>query len=326
MNPKVFAVIPVHNGIQHTLVLIRALTPIFPSNGKIVVVDDGSTDQTDAVLRSEHPEVVVLTGDGNLWWSGAMNVGSRYALDHDADYILFLNNDILLHPQFLEELLLGAKEFPKALISSKILSADEPWRVWSMGGVNVWSRGKHCMRGCFELDDGRWEKPIEADWLPGMSVLVPADVFRKGIWVDQAAFPQYCGDADFTMRARKAGFKLIVWPRSRIYNKIQSSGTTSQLLLGVSPFSLKLFIESFTSIKSSAAFRTFGKLIIRHAPFWAWIPTLGRFYSFYLLKCLQVFLGLPHLRSWMARKRYLKKIRQGEIRQERKEELDTDFV
>jgi GT2 family glycosyltransferase len=196
----------------------------------------------------------------------------------------------------LEELLLGAAEHPNALIASKILSAEESWIVWSMGGRFDVRRGRLDMMACGQFDDGRWEEPRFADWLPGMSVLVPMDLFRRGVWVDAHAFPQYSGDSDFTLRARQAGFDLVVWPRSRVYNKVKSSGLTSRLLLGLESFSLKLLIESLISIRSSAAFNTFGKLVLRHSPFYTWPITLGRFYGFYFLKCLQVWLKLPRLR------------------------------
>lgn len=293
MGAKVFAVIPVHDGIENTVPTVRSLLPLMPPEGRIVVVDDGSTDGTRQVLQKDFPGVTVLAGDGNLWWSGATNLGSRYALKSGADYVLFLNNDVILHPQFLEELLRGARKFPGALIASKILSADEPWRLWSMGGrVDYW-KGQLWMLGCGSLDDARWQEPAEADWLPGMSLLVPTEVFRQGIWVDEAAFPQYSGDSDFTIRARKGGFRLIVWPESRIYNKVRCSGLDTRLLLGAEPFSLRLFTQTLTSVKSSMAIRTKARWVFRHAPFWSWPTFLLRSYGYYLLKCLQIGSHLP---------------------------------
>jgi GT2 family glycosyltransferase len=159
------------------------------------------------------------------------------------------------------------------------------------------------MLGCGHADEKYRGEPIEADWLPGMSVLVPIEVFQRGIRVDQEAFPQYSGDADFTLRAKKAGFPLIVYPSSIIYNKVRHSGVVSKLLLGVEPFSFKLLRECLTSIKSSAAFNTFGRLILRHAPVWAWPLTLGRFYGFFFLKVLQVALKLPGPRRVFGRRR-----------------------
>ena len=77
MRTSVFVVIPVHNGIEHTLRTVRSLLPLLPPGGRVVVVDDGSRDGTAETLRKECSGVVVLRGDGNLWWSGAINEGVR---------------------------------------------------------------------------------------------------------------------------------------------------------------------------------------------------------------------------------------------------------
>jgi GT2 family glycosyltransferase len=301
MGALVFVIIPVHNGIEHTLPTVKSLLPLLPPGGRIVVVDDGSTDGTTETLQEECPAVTVLQGDGNLWWSGAINKGARYALEEGADYVLLLNNDVIIHPQFLEELLQGAREFPGALVGSKILFAHEPLKVWFMGGKINWLRGKYWITGSGQPDTGAWREPIEVDWLAGMSMLVPTAVFRLGLWVDQEAFPQYSGDSDFSIRARKAGFKLIVWPRSHVYNKIHVSGLDSKLLLGSERFTLRRFAEMLTSRKSSVAFCTHGKLILRHAPIWSWPLVFVRFYSYVFLKCFQVWLNLPGFRRSKGR-------------------------
>jgi GT2 family glycosyltransferase len=293
MSQRTFIIIPVHNGIEHTLPVTRALLSFLHPGDCIVIVDDGSTDGSSEIIRHELPEVTTLRGDGNLWWSGAINLGARYAVEQGADYILLLNNDVILHPQFLEELRAGANKNPHALIASKILSADEPWKIWSMGGQVDWPRGKFWMLGCGDLDDGRWENPTNVEWLPGMSVLIPSEVFRRGVWVDAHQFPQYFGDSDFTMRAKKAGFKLVVWPRSRVYNKISNSGLDTRLVLRVEPFTPRKFIQSLSSIKSSRNLRIFWAWTRRHSPAWTWPMILGRYYGYFTLKCLQVWFHLP---------------------------------
>jgi GT2 family glycosyltransferase len=288
LQGRVCVVIPVHNGIEHTLPLCRALIPLLHPADRIVVVDDGSSDGTTELLREELPEVVVLRGDGQLWWSGAINMGARFALDQGAQYVLMMNNDVILHPQFLDELLIGAQRFPHAIIASKILSADEPWKVWSMGGRVDWPRGKFWMLGCGAMDDGRWESPTDVDWLPGMSVLTPVEVFRRGVWVDKRYFPQYFGDSDFTMRAKKAGFRLVVWPKSRIYNKVGNTGLDTRLVLGLERLTPGKFLQSLTSFKSSRNVRVFWAWTRRHAPVWTWPITLGRYYGYYLAKTISM--------------------------------------
>ncbi|MBU0517773.1 glycosyltransferase family 2 protein [bacterium] len=325
IKATIFAVIPVFNGIKHTLSMVTHLRQLMPPKSKIIVVDDGSTDGTADKLREAFPDVVVLAGDGNLWWSGGINLGSEYALNDDADYVLFLNNDIILEDDFLTELLRGVEEFPEALVASKILNADEPWKIWSMGGKVNWALGSHCVLGCGQKDGDQWQEPLDVDWLPGMSLLVPVEVFRRGIWIDEEAFPQYSGDSDFSIRAQKAGYRLIVWPRSVVYNKVKNSGVTSKLLLRTERISFKMFVESLISIKSSSAFCTFGRFVIRHAPVWAWPLTLGRFYGFYFLKCLQVWLSIPGIRDYITRRKSLNNTPIPKIELEEEQSADQRF-
>ncbi len=323
MNARVFSVTPVYNDIDHTLATVRTLLSLTPSLTEIVVVDNGSSDGTSDILREEHPEVTLLQGSEELLWSGAINIGVRYALEKGAEYVLIINNDLLLHPRFLNEHLIAAEAYPDALISPKILMTDEPWRIFSMGGKIDWLKGVQVPIGHNTIDNGRWDEPMEADWLAGMVILVPAQVFRQGIWIDELTFPHYSSDSDFCIRAKKAGFTIIVWPKSRVYNKVSSSGLDAKLLLGVEPFSLRLCIRSLTSIRSSKNLLIFSKWVKRHAPVWSWPMMLGRFYGFYFLKCLQVWLGLPSLRKGTSRKRYLKNTFQTQTPPVKKEMTDV---
>ena len=326
METRLFIVTPVYNDIRNTLTLLRTLLPIMPPLAKLVVVDNGSTDGTGSVLCSEYPEVTVLNGNRKLLWTGAINIGIRYALKEGADCVLFLNNDAILHPQFLEELLIAAEEYPEAIISSKILSADEPWRVWSMGGKVEWIKGKHWLLGHNTANDERWNEPIEVDWLAGMVMLVPTKVFRQGIWLDERAFPHYSSDSDFCMRAKKAGFKSVVWPKSYVYNKEKSSGLVEKVLLGVEPFSLRLFLQILTSNKSSAAFCTFGRLVVRHAPMWTWPQVFIRFYGFLLLKLIQTWLRIPGPHRWINKKRFAASTQNQVISEASEKEVADNFV
>src|SRR5437588_7973739 len=89
--PRVAVVVPVYNKIALTVRFLKSFRKVRYPNYTIVVIDDGSQDGTSEVLKQRFPQVVVLPGDGNLWWSGATNVGVEYALGHDYDFVLTIN-------------------------------------------------------------------------------------------------------------------------------------------------------------------------------------------------------------------------------------------
>src|ERR1043165_6485898 len=92
-SPKVAVVIPVHNGLELTRRCLSTLQAQRPAEFEIIVVDDGSTDATGDFVRANHPEVTVLRGDGNLWWSGATNAGCAHAIERGADVVVLFTND-----------------------------------------------------------------------------------------------------------------------------------------------------------------------------------------------------------------------------------------
>ena len=85
LKVSVFVVIPVHNRLEFTRACLASLREQSYRDFTIVVVDDGSTDGTYATLAEEFPEVTLLWGDGDLWWTGAMNRALEWALPQAAE-------------------------------------------------------------------------------------------------------------------------------------------------------------------------------------------------------------------------------------------------
>src|SRR5258708_4234594 len=114
--PRVAVVVPVYNNIRRTLRFLDSFTRVRHRYYQMIVVDDGSTDGTRMQLAAHHPSVLVLTGTGDLWWSGATNLGVRFALDNDFDYVLTINNDSIVAPDFLGRLLETAAAHPRSIV------------------------------------------------------------------------------------------------------------------------------------------------------------------------------------------------------------------
>lgn len=233
MNGKTIAIlIPVFNGIRFTQKCLNSLYGIFSTMGvqagqfKVVVIDDGSADGTREWVEEHYPQTTILSGDGNLWWSGGINKGIEYALQTlQCDFTLWWNNDIHCAEDYFINLVRIAEEIPEKVIAgSKIYYADEQNILWSMGGKFDPRNGDKYVVGMNEADSPAFQLETEADWLPGMGTLIHRSVYEKTGMVNAKEFPQYHGDSDFTYRAKLKGFTLRVYPQLRIWNDKTNSG------------------------------------------------------------------------------------------------------
>src|SRR4051812_39558360 len=107
-------VIPVHNRLRFTRECLDSLENNTVRADKIIIVDDGSTDGTKDVLNQWYPDVDVIRGDGNLFWTAAINLGISHALHLGADMVMTLNNDTIASRTFIEKMMDGARKRPGA--------------------------------------------------------------------------------------------------------------------------------------------------------------------------------------------------------------------
>jgi GT2 family glycosyltransferase len=210
-GPTVWVCIAVFNRIHYTRKCLELLLSQTYPNVRTVVVDDGSTDGTSDMIVSEHPEVVLLRGDGSLYWTGAMHLGMAHIIARSAanDYALLLNDDLIFAPDLVEKLLGKSKLHPRSLIQAMESCVDDPDLIWQ-GGVKInWWTAKHRLlnyhRRISEFPSGYFEK---SDYLTARGVLAPMEVFRV-IGNYDLSYKQN-GDPEFTRRAAKNGFDLIV--------------------------------------------------------------------------------------------------------------------
>jgi len=282
-NPKIAILIPVHNGLNFTRKCLLSLNEILQQMGEdsgrflIIVIDDGSTDNTKDWIIDHYPATRILEGDGHLWWSGGINMGIEHAINKlDCDYTLWWNNDIHCAPDYFTNLLRIVQEISDdTIVGSKIYFADEQQIIWSMGGLfNPYSGDKYTI-GMNETDSEVFEQMKEADWLPGMGTLVHKSVFDKIGLVNAKDFPQYHGDSDFTYRAKLAGYQIRVYPQLRIWNDKSNSGIQHYN-------SFRMLIRSLNDIRSNYHLGKDYLFYRRYATSMVAYKTLFFKYSFYI--------------------------------------------
>lgn len=247
---RVEIVAPVHNRKALTLLCLQSLSRI-NSDGLdvgIVIVDDGSTDGTSEAIREQFPGVEIVSGDGELWFTEGTNVGIRRALDRDPKYILLMNDDQVFDANFLVTLVETAERNPASVVGSLLLLWDTPHKVFQIAPVwSTWHGGwRHWQSQTV------WsvpEKPWRVDLIVGNCLLIPTEAIRECGLMNPKRYPNF-GDAEYTPRLRKAGWNLIIDPRSRVFCQPNTPpGRIRSLGLAKLVNALFIDLKSFQSLR-----------------------------------------------------------------------------
>jgi len=208
----IYVVVPTFNRISYTERFLSCLRRQTFTNFKVILVDDGSTDGTAAMVEQRFPGVHLIKGDGNLWWTGAINVGIKHVLVQasHADAVLVINDDLEVDPNYLEILYGLMKSTQKTLIGSVVVDIKNP-DVIANGGVLInWLTAKrrilNVKRRLSECEKNTY---VYVSSLTGRGTLIPVPVFHEIGLYDDKHFQQ-CGDTELSVRANKHGYRLIV--------------------------------------------------------------------------------------------------------------------
>lgn len=224
---KVFTVVLNYRHVDDTLRCVGGLRRSTYLDQHLVVVDNGSTPETEAALRKALPTTTLYTLPDNEGFAVGNNVGIRHALGRGADVVWLVNPDVLPESGSLERLVRTAVERPDAgILGSRILyHRREPPTIWFNGGVIELDRGG----ATHHLDDGRpdaevpAEHPLPVDYATGAGMLIRREVFEEIGLLPEDYF-LYFEETEFNLRAREAGWSVLVEPRSRMAHDKRSTG------------------------------------------------------------------------------------------------------
>ena len=221
-KPRVAIVIVIWNGMADTLECLGSFRVDTYPNREIIIVDNGSKDDSVAAIKAGFPEAVILQTGKNLGFTGGNNVGIQYAIKEGVDYIYLLNNDTLVESDALERLVEAAEANPAAgLVAPVIHDFDPPQAIWFAGSVVDLRRGAAWHDN--KRQPTRDEMPYEVPWVTGCAMMLRADLLRRLEGFDDRYFLSW-EDVDLSIRLRNEGQKLLVVPAARIYHKGGQSG------------------------------------------------------------------------------------------------------
>lgn len=223
MQRKVYILVLNWNGKDDTMDCLKSLQFTNYDNYKIVLVDNGSEDGSVSAVREKFPDVEIVETGKNLGFAGGNNVGIQYAMKQGADYIFLINNDTIVNPDYLKELVVAADADPEiGAAGSKIYYFSESNRIWFAGGKINWLKNKGEHIGLDEIDVGQYDEMGEVGFLTGCSLLLKREVVEKvGLLRDD--YFLYYEDADYSLRIKNAGYKIVYVPKSKIYHKVSRS-------------------------------------------------------------------------------------------------------
>lgn len=204
--------------------LTALLAQQFQGNVAMLVVDNGSTDDSVSVIKSFAPRVALIQNTFNQGFAGGNNVGLRALLagaapepiDVVPDTIVLLNQDTQVAPDWLQQLVEAFQRHPGAgIVGCKIFYPDGK-TLQHTGGHIIWPLATGTHRRTGELDAGHDEAEEPADFVTGAAMAVRKDVFETVGLLDEGFMPAYYEDTDLCYRARAAGFDIIYTPRAQL--------------------------------------------------------------------------------------------------------------
>jgi GT2 family glycosyltransferase len=214
------------NGREDTLRCLESLTQASAPGGLgIVCVDNGSADGSVEAVRERFPSVTVIENGANLGYSGGNNVGIRHALAAGAEWVVLVNNDAVVAPDFAEGFQRVAGEHPGAgILCGKLFFEDRPDRIWFAGqrfSTLLGYSGRP--RGNGRLDGPRYQRVEPVDRAVGALMAISrAAIDAVGV-LDEELFA-YVEDVDLSLRVRDAGFEVLFAPGARAWHRV--SGAT----------------------------------------------------------------------------------------------------
>lgn len=267
----IYVVIAVFNRIEATLECLASFEKQTFRDFDITIVDDGSTDGTESRIREKYPEVHILKGDGNLWWTGAMNEGVESVIKKTkpGDFILSINNDVTFESDYLEQLVKTSEKHGRAMTGSLCRDEANKKDVLDSGVKIFWKKYRYSQTPF----DATKEDTTDIDTISGRGVIVPVEIFEKIGKYQKRWLPHYGADYEFGFRAKKNGFPLALSYKAIVYLKNDLTGFRPEEKI----LSYGQAWKKLTHRKSPSNIFVQSALVLLHCP-GAWQKTRTFFY------------------------------------------------
>jgi len=220
-QPKVSIIILNWNGLEDTIECLESLKKVTYPNYEIIVVDNGSEGDDVKVLRERYRDCIhIIQNEKNYGFARGNNVGIRYALDKGVDYVLLLNNDTVVAPDFLDEMVRVAQSDERiGIVCPKMYRYSQPEKVCFDGGARIhllWGTVTEGLRP----DDER--AVVDTEFAIGTAMLIRRKTLEQiGLLPEEYFFGME--DWDYSLNALRNKFRLVVARRATVWHKVAST-------------------------------------------------------------------------------------------------------
>ena len=222
-KPKIAIILLNYNGEIDTLECLESIKKINYLNFQTIIVDNASNDNLCEIILKNYPEIHLIANSDNFGFAEGNNIGIRYALKNNFDFIFLLNNDTIVDSEILNAFISASIEKPKAgILGAKIYQYQNKEIIDHFGGF--WDKEKAEFKSLAngEKDLKKYSKITEVDYVCGCSFFVKAQAFKE-IGLLEKDFFLIWEESDFCTRAKRNGFKIYAVPKALLWHKISAS-------------------------------------------------------------------------------------------------------
>ncbi len=211
-----YILLPVHNRREITQKFIECLKSQTYQNYKLILIDDGSSDGTAAMVASQISDLTIITGTGNWWWAGGLQQGINWLKTNSTnaeDVILMINDDVFVKPDFLAIAIALLQKTPKTLLQAQ---------GYSLQTGECLDIGVHVDVNSFSFN--RPNSPADINCLSTRGLFLRwQDLQQVGNFYPRL-LPHYLSDYEFTMRSHRKGLTLSTHPDLKLWINEETTG------------------------------------------------------------------------------------------------------
>ena len=202
---------------------LESVNKIDCSNYSVMVIDNGSTDNSVEMVKEKYPQVDIIELKNNYGFAGGYNRCFTQLRDEYSEFVLLLNNDTEVNPNILSSFIQAKDKYgDNHLYGGKIFYKNNPEKIWYAGGNVNLKYAKISHRGIRQTDSEEYSKPLQTDYITGCCLFTSMEIINQLNGFDEL-FNMYGEDVDLCLRAKAEGINCYYWPDAKLWHHISAS-------------------------------------------------------------------------------------------------------